>query len=227
MAGTGPGEHDAIQASGREDLCRFLAACYYEPDPVFVEERVFEAMCGAAARIDPGLAALAQRLGAAFASEGHECLLLDYTRLFLGTPRALARPYGSIWLERQGTVMTGSTVAVQELYAAGGFEIADDFRELPDHVAVELEFLYLLLYRENEAWRDSEPVALAENAALRSRFLKEHLGCWVGPFTASVSSAARSAFYRELAGLTCRLVTMETDRAVRCRGRHRGSGPVG
>lgn len=207
-------DHDKIKGSSRENLCRLLAACYYQPDPVFAEERVFDSMLEAAARIDPDLAALARRLGAAFMAEGHECLLVDYTRLFLGPTRVLARPYGSVWLDGQETVMGASTLAVLEIYEAGGFEIADDFCELPDHIAAELEFLYLIIYRENQAHRNGEPAALAANVALRKRFLEGHLGRWVGPFTTAVSTCAQNAFYRELAGLTNRFVAMEVDRAA-------------
>ncbi len=88
----------------------------------------------------------------------------------------------------------------------GGFEIDEDFRELPDHIAAELEFLYLVIYRENEALRNDRPEALTAMAGFRKRFLDEHLGRWVGSFTAAVRAGAESGFYRELAELTDRFV---------------------
>ena len=167
-------------------------------------------MLDAASRIGPDLAAHARRLGEQFSAEGQENLLLDYTRLFLGPDQALARPYGSIWLSGEKTLMGDTSMAVQQLYEEGGFEIAEDFRELPDHIAAELEFLYLLIYRQNQAQRNGDPEALTATAGLRKRFLDEHLGRWVGPFTAAVRSGTQSAFYRELAELTGRFVRMET-----------------
>ncbi len=199
--------HD--QGAARQDLCRFLAACYYQPGPEFAEEKVFDSMLDAATRIDPELAALARRLGQAFAAEDPQDLLVDYTRLFLGPVQAPAQPYGSVWLGGSDDLMQDSTMAVLELYAQGGFEIDEDFRDLPDHIAAELEFLYLLIYRENEAHRSDEAAALAAVTALRKRFLLEHLGRWIGPFTATVKTSAESAFYRELATLTERFVSME------------------
>ncbi|MBI2318386.1 MAG: molecular chaperone TorD family protein [Betaproteobacteria bacterium] len=195
--------------TARENLCRFLAACYYEPGPEFAEEKVFDSMIEAATRIDADLAAHARRLGEHFAREGPETLLLDYTRLFLGPTDIIAKPYGSVWLEGQNTLMGDSTMAVQELYREGGFEISEEFRELPDHVAAELEFLYLLIFRENEAHRNNEPEMLEAKADLRRRFLGQHLGRWVGPFTAALRDGAQSGFYRELAGLTKRFVDLE------------------
>jgi len=75
--------------------------------------------------------------------------------------------------------------------------------------AVELEFLYLLIYRENEARRNDDLEALSVTAGLRKRFLDEHLASWVGPFTAAVIVGAQSDYYRELAGLTDRFVQIE------------------
>jgi putative dimethyl sulfoxide reductase chaperone len=201
--------YDVGQGIARENLSRLLAACYYEPGPEFTEEQVFVSMLEAAARTHPELAAQAQRLGEDYAVEGHDALLLDYTRLFLGPNHIAAKPYGSIWLEGQNSVMGDSTMAVLKLYEEGGFDMSEEFREVPDHIAVELEFLYLLIYRENEAARNGEIEALQAKAALRKRFLDEHLGRWVGPFTAAVIAGAQSSYYRRLAELTARFVDLE------------------
>ena len=106
--------------------------------------------------------------------------------------------------------MQDSTIAVLELYHEGGFEMDEQFRELPDHIAAELEFLYLLIYKEHQAHLTGEPEAATAAAALRKRFLDAHLGSWIGPFTAAVRAGAQSAFYRELAEFTERFVRMES-----------------
>ncbi len=201
---------DQEQGTARADLCRFLAACYYEPGPEFAEEKVFASMLDAARRIHPDLAARARRLGEEFRAAGPEDLLIDYTRLFLGPTQILATPYGSAWMTGETTLMQDSTMAVQALYEEGDFEIDEDFRELPDHIAAELEFLYLLIYRENEARRKDDAEALTAMTSLRKRFLNEHLGSWVGPFAAAVRVGAQCGFYRELAELTERFVSMQT-----------------
>ena len=201
--------YDLDKGTARENLCRFLAACYYQPGPEFSEEKVFDSMVDAATRIHPDLAAHARRLGEGFSAEEPESLLVDYTRLFLGPTHIVAKPYGSVWLDGENTLMGDSTMAVQELYHEGGFEMDEEFRELPDHIAAELEFLYLLIYRENEGHRNGEPEAVKTAAGLRKRFLDEQLGRWIGPFTAAVTAGAESEFYRQLAELTDRFVKME------------------
>lgn len=198
-------------AAARADLCRLLAACYYQPGPEFAEEKVFDAMHEAATRISPELEVHARPLGEEFSKAGQDRLLIDYTRLFLGPIHMIAKPYGSSWLEDEKTLMQGSSVAVVELYAEGGFEIDEDFRELPDHIAVELEFLYVLLFRELQAHQQGDAEGLAATAALRTRFLDQHLGRWVELFAAPVVNGAETGFYRELARLTRRFVGMEVE----------------
>lgn len=200
---------DDDRAAAREDLCRFLAGCYYEPGPEFAEERLFESMQAAAGRIDPELAAHAQRLGEAFSASSLQDLLVDYTRLFLGAPQALARPYASVWLSGEPGVMQDSTMALLKLYEQGGLAIADDFRELPDHVAVELEFLYLLTHQLHRAQADDDAEALQAVQVLRTAFLDGHLGRWLGGFTLAVREHAQTDFYRELAELTELFVRLE------------------
>jgi TorA maturation chaperone TorD len=197
------------KSAARADLCRLLAACYYQPGRELAEEKVFDSMLDAATKVDGDLAARARRLGAQFSEEGLEALLLDYTRLFLGPTNVIAQPYESVWLTGETTLMQDSTMAILGLYKEGGFEIDEEFRELPDHVAAELEFLYLLIFRELQARQIGDADALRKMTGLRRRLLEEHLGIWIGPFAAAVRAGARSDFYRELAELTGRIVTME------------------
>lgn len=202
------------KASDRADLCRFLSACYYEPTADLAEERVFDSMLGAAAAVHPDLAEHVRKLGTAFAAQNLQELLVDYTRLFLGPVRALAMPYGSVWLSGDSTLMQDSTMAVLEFYERGGFDISEGFADLPDHVAVELEFLYLLLFTQDQANRAGKADDLAATRLLQREFLGEHLGAWIGAFAASVKTHAETPFYRELVELTERFVRMETDALV-------------
>ena len=197
------------QALARQELCRFLAGCYYEPGPEFAEERLFDSILAAAQRISPELGEHAQRLGQAFSAAPMQDLLVDYTRLFLGAPQALAKPYSSVWLTGEPALMQDSAMALLKLYEQGGFEVDPEFRDLPDHVAVELEFLYLLTFQQNRALAAGDEQARQAVAVLRSAFLVGHLGRWLGPFILAVHEHAQSEFYRELAEFTELFVRME------------------
>jgi TorA maturation chaperone TorD len=207
-------DYDPEQGAARETLCRLLAACYYQPGPEFAEEKVFDTILDSATRVHPDLVAPARRLSEAFAASDPQTLLIDYTRLFLGPVNALAKPYGSVWLTGESSLMQNSTMDVLGLYREGGFDISEDFRELPDHIAAELEFLYLLIFRENEAQRNADLDALAATEALRKRFLAGHLAPWVDRFIAAVKDGAETDYYRALADLTQRFIAIEVHRAL-------------
>lgn len=200
-------DYSPDHATAREDLCRFLSACYYEPASEFAEEHLFENMVIAAQRLDADLARQARALGDEFAAQDLEALLIDYTRLFLGPLEALAKPYGFSWLPAPPPTEDNPPPAVMELYSEGGFDIDPEFMELPDHVAVELEFLYLLNFKLQRADNAAEQQALL---TLKQCFLSEHLGVWIAPFSAAVANNAQTAFYRALAALTARFVQLET-----------------
>lgn len=193
----------AARAAARADLCRFLAALYYEPGPHLAEERVLESACGAASLLEPELAEGARRLALAHAAEEPARLLVDYTRLFLVPGEAAAHPYGSMWLGEAADSVLG-------LYEQGGMEPAGDFGDRPDHIAAELEFLYLMIFREGVQAQDGDEAARARDVA--RRLLETHLAAWVPRFARAVREAAQTGFYRELAGLTERFVALESQR---------------
>ena len=199
-------ETEMRSALAREDLCRFLAACYYEPEPAFEEEGMFDALLVAARLVGDDFVPHAQALGNAFRSADPQALLRDYTRLFLGPTVILAKPYGSVWLDAEKTLMGDSTLAVLDLYREADFEMDEEFKDLPDHIAVELEFLYLLIFRENAARQAGDAAQLAATLNLQQRFLTQHLGAWAGRFTDALQAGAQCGFYRTLAMLTEKFV---------------------
>jgi putative dimethyl sulfoxide reductase chaperone len=90
-----------------------------------------------------------------------------------------------------------------------GLEVDEGFRDLPDHIAAELELLYALLFREARAAMTRDEAEGATAADRRRRFVAMHLGCWVGEFAAAVRSGAETAYFRRLADLTVKFVAME------------------
>lgn len=205
-------ETEMRHALAREDLCRLLAACYYEPEPAFAAEGLFDNLLAATRLVDEAFVPHAQAMGEAFRATEAQALLLDYTRLFLGPMDILAKPYGSVWLDQEKTLMNDSTLALLELYKEAGFEMDEEFKELPDHVAAELEFLYLLIFRENESLRAGDTTRREQASDLKKRFLNQHLGRWIGPFAAAMRGNAQTGFYPQLADLTEGFVRQEATR---------------
>jgi len=201
-------EAEMKAAAALEDVCRYLAACYYEPDPAFEEERMFSSLVDAAALADARLVLHAERLAAAFRTATLDELLLDYTRLFLGPTGVLANPYGSFWLEGNKTLMGDSTVAVQGLYREAGFDVDEAFHDLPDHVAVELEFLYALMLHLHAARFEGNEAETARLQQVARRFLSGHLGAWIEPLAAAMEASAQTEFYRCLGRATVECLSL-------------------
>jgi TorA maturation chaperone TorD len=203
-------DSDVKRIAARADLCRLLAACYYQPGPEFDEERVFESMQTAAAALDDGFAALARSLGEAFEAQALDELQVDYTRLFLNPAGPVAAPYESAWLAGKDPMLFDEVMqSVLDSYRAGGYEVDEDFRDLPDHIAAELEFLYTLVFREARATASGHDTESDEVVERRCRFVEQHLGRWVGPFSEALRNGSETAYYRALADLTERLVRSE------------------
>lgn len=193
----------------QEVFCRLLSACYYQPEAHLAEEEVFVSMGRASEGLGPALQERACCLIDEFAAESLDTLLHDYARLFLGPFDILAKPYGSVWMEGEKVVMGDSTMAVLDLYREGGFELDEDFREVPDHIAAELEFLYLLLFQETEARRRGDAEGAVKAADLKRRFLHDHLGRWIVPFAEAIKAGANTAFYKTLADVTVLFVSAQ------------------
>lgn len=203
-------DSNAGRAAARADLCRLLAACYYQPGPEFIEEDVFGSMQAAAAQLDAEMAASAAALAQGFSAQPHESLLVDYTRLFLNPTGPLAAPYESFWLgEKDPSRLQQITQAVMAIYGEAGFEISEDFRDLPDHIAAELEFLYTLIFAEASARSRGDVATVRLWSERRCHFVDRHLGRWVALFTAAMHAGAESSFYCAVATLTERFVEFE------------------
>jgi len=184
----------------KANVYRMLSACYYEPEKAFLEENVFGQLEQALSVLDSERAADAQAMGECFRESSYEDLRIDYTRLFLGPFDIVSKPYGSVYLDGGNIVMGDSTMAVLTLYREGGFHVAEAFTEMPDHVVVEMEFLYLLNTRLGKG--DVEIVERDRLEKLGRSLLDEHLGRWIIPFTEAVKKGACTDFYRKLADLT-------------------------
>jgi TorA maturation chaperone TorD len=205
-------DSDVKRIAARADLCRLLAACYYQPGPEFAEEPMFDSMRTAAAALDDGFAALARSLGDAFDAQPLDELQIDYTRLFLNPAGPLAAPYEAAWLAGKDPMLFDEVMqSVLDSYRAGGYEVQEDFRDLPDHIAAELEFLYTLIFREARAAASGNDAERDQVVDLRHRFVEQHLGRWVAPFTQALREGCEAAFYRTLADLTERIVQAEAD----------------
>jgi TorA maturation chaperone TorD len=193
---------DLIQLeTARALVYRGLADAYGLPRPEWMHG--LEELTRALALLGSGAQAEAAALEQDLAAVGDRTTLeIDFARLFAGPFLILAPPYGSIYLEGVRRLMGDSTMAVQAQYRDLGLDLAPGFKEAPDHIAAELEFLHVLVCQEVTAIQEGDRRLLQDSLQRQQTFLTRHLGQWVEAFAAKVSEHAATAFYRRLAGVT-------------------------
>ena len=132
----------------RGDCYKMLAVCFYPPErKILLEEDLLGDLSASLGQACPEAQPRAEEMEKTIRQIGDEELAVDHARLFVGPFGLKAPPYGSLYLDGDGKVMGNSTMRVIQIYEEEGLEIDAEFTELPDHVAVELEFMYYLAHR--------------------------------------------------------------------------------
>jgi len=136
----------------------------------------------------------------------------EYTRLFVNAyPKAAALPYSSVYLDKECLVWGRSTAEVARLYESVGLSINEDFHDLPDHIAAELEFASHLITEQLKGDQDGPP-ATQHLSSIEKRFLSEHLCRWAPLFFNRVAEQSVVSFYQAMAELAHRFVKWEAQR---------------
>lgn len=123
--------------------------------------------------------------------EPGECEV-EFARLFLGPFDIRVPSYASSYLEPEGQLMGEVASSVLELYFRAGLQLGEDVREMPDHVAVELDFIQYLMQAEGD-------LTAAEWEEIRTVFWSQHFALWFPRFLARINSESKHKFYRCLA----------------------------
>ncbi|MGE0155647.1 MAG: molecular chaperone [Geobacter sp.] len=197
-------------SNNREDAYRLLSACYYAPTNALREEGCCATLAGLLAELSPQAAQQANEAAQLLNQTPLEELLVEYSRLFLGPFKLVAPPYGSVWLDKAKTVMGDSTAQVAAVYQTHGLQLADDFPELPDHIAVELEFLSFLAFQQRQAQSAGNQDEASRLATAQLEFINEFLTPWLTPFCQAIIEDGEAPFYMALAGCTAAFVATDS-----------------
>ncbi|MBW8011106.1 MAG: molecular chaperone TorD family protein [Chloroflexi bacterium] len=111
-------------------------------------------------------------------------LVQEYNRLFLIKP--LVPPYESLTLAPEGRGRGWVAAQLERQYNHFGLELSNSLNELPDHLAVELEFMSYLCGLEAAALETNELVEIANTQKAQRAFLDKHLRRWFPIFSQKV-----------------------------------------
>lgn len=116
----------------------------------------------------------------------HEDLLIIYSRIFLQPPRE-AQINPGVYLD--GAFMGGSVDEMAAYYLKFGLARGDHFKDLPDHVSVQLEFVSCLYARAAEALLTGTSDTDAEAGA--GHYLFQFVRHWLPKFHADLEKTTR------------------------------------
>ena len=133
-----------------------------------------------------------------------------YVRLFVNTMGGIAAPlYQSCYEDieevgRKASLMGKSAVLMKQRFESKGLSLADDLNEPPDHLAIELEYLYFLL---EKGWADKDNELVAEAAS----FAGESILPWVIQFRNQLKNETNCPFYPLSTELLVAILTLIAD----------------
>lgn len=196
----------------RENAYRLLAACYYSPNQVLLEENCFQNLAAVLTELSTEASQAAAEAAALVAESNLQDLLVEHTRLFVGPFQLPAPPYGSVWLEQEKSLMGATTVKAANFYAACGLQLAEDGYQVPDQITVELEFISYLVFKQREAALAGNHEEADRQISLQKEFMETFLLPWLGPFTDAVMNDGEAPAYMALARCTKAFVFADYER---------------
>ncbi len=142
-------------------------------------------------------------------------LAADYMRTFFGhgiDGHAAAYPFESVHTSEKRLLMQSARDEVLAIYRSAGLDKQDSWKEGEDHIAVELEFMQVLIDREMHALERGDEDEVYAQVVSQKNFLEDHIVSWSPLLTAEVRQYAKTDFYKGLAFLTDGF--LENDREV-------------
>jgi len=193
----------------RANVYRFLSVLYHDeisPDLLAkLTEKEFVKQLRAAAReckfsdLGKGLLKMAKYLSRSHADLYRE-LRFEYADLFLNAGPNPVLPYESVHATGEPVLMQPSVFEVRAAYRRAGVHKSEDYKEVDDYIAVELEFVRFLL--END------------DAQAAADFINDHLLNWLPDFHAAFYTATGLDFYKGLSEFTLSFVVRDLNPSV-------------
>lgn len=125
-----------------------------------------------------------------------EELQVEHTALFVMGKFTKGRPYESFYLDKDKRIGGRVSLEVDRFYKSAGVSFTEAQDEIADYIAIELEFMYHMCKREEEAWREGDREHAIGYLKFQRDFLTGHLGKWVDPFVEDTLEDAKSDFFR-------------------------------
>ncbi|MEE8432895.1 MAG: molecular chaperone TorD family protein [Candidatus Desulfatibia sp.] len=187
---------------------RFLSICLFEPDKELLEllsdkdymDEVESCL------VEIGNDKLSEFFGHVRKESQHtapEVLLEQYRDTFGSTTVATDCPPYEMYVSGSHIFQQTQDLAdISGFYRAFGLEVSeDDTANRWDHIAVQLEFLHFLTYKQAFAIENHSDEEQQTCLMAKKKFLNTHIGRWIQAFARAVERKSPAGFYRQVAKL--------------------------
>ena len=186
--------HYHMSFEAREFIYRFLAWLYLYPDTSRLQRlrAAAAALSGDEWWRELDYAVAFERLFtlvSAVDEADAEGVVNEYNRLFLVNPQA--PPHETFYLDSSGQFRGWMAAELTRIYAENGLAISPALNEMPDHLAVELEFMSHLCATAHSGNSDMIDAAIESQGT----FLRQHLAKWFPKFAKQVKEAEPQHHY--------------------------------
>lgn len=182
----------------RANAFRALSALFLFPSPEIMQSRAhFEDLAEALYRLSEKSGIAARQLWTSLSEISYQHLAVEFTRLFIGPYDTVAPPYGSYYLENK-LLMGHTTVELMSLYVNSGLEKKHEFKDLPDHIAAEMEFAYYLIFNEVQLLKSGDLSSACEVNTVCEDFLYRFYIPWMIPFTDLIREESSHSYFKGL-----------------------------
>lgn len=131
----------------------------------------------------------------------------EFMNLFKVPGAQYVTPYESVFrdarnLEGQpvkGLLMGQSAIDVQQWYRLAALDISPEFKDLPDHIALELNYLAQLCAKEQEFAADGDEAKLRRAWEMERDFLAAHVVSWAGALHDKIKENSQNLYFLAVA----------------------------
>ena len=125
-----------------------------------------------------------------------------YVRLFISAKGGITAPLYESCYEFEGAPLMGAAATeMKERFEAKGLSVAYNVQEPPDHISIELEYLYFLL---DKGWREKYDALIVEAA----EFSSDTLLPWVSELSEKLASEEECRYYPLMATIVVEILTV-------------------
>jgi TorA maturation chaperone TorD len=179
--------------------------CQPEEDLIRNNE-VFDTLKQALNNVNPDYSEIVGRMQEAVKQSTAQELLIEYTRLFIGPFKTLVPPYSSLYFG-DDTLMSEETIWVIDFYRKVGLKFDEETKDVPDHIAIETEFMYWLVHNEINALDSGDrdrSFSLWEN---QQEFFDKHYKKWAPKFCTKVATETNNEYFKLLSECFNKFIT--------------------